>query len=73
MSEEIKMSERKSEENRQLLEAWRLKIEVANHNNIFCHCRSCGYEWVDSSEDAICSNCGSKSVHKILCWQFPDD
>ncbi|MBC6423253.1 MAG: hypothetical protein GDA43_10785 [Hormoscilla sp. SP5CHS1] len=33
------MSERKLEENRQLLEAWRLKIEMTNRHNIFCHCR----------------------------------
>lgn len=67
------MSEKQPEFQEKLLESWRLKIEVANRNNIFCHCRICGYEWVESKDDAICSNCGSKSVQKILCWQFPDD
>ncbi|MBR8835504.1 MAG: hypothetical protein DSM106950_16155 [Stigonema ocellatum SAG 48.90 = DSM 106950] len=52
---------------------WHKAIEEANRNNIFCHCRSCGYEWVDSSRDAICSNCTSIDVEHISCWQFPDD
>jgi rubrerythrin len=55
------------------LRDWRLKIAEANRNNIFCHCRTCGYEWVASFEDVPCSSCGSKNVEYILCWQFPDD
>ena len=54
------------------LRDWQLKIEEANRHNIFCHCHSCGYEWVDSFEDVPCSKCGSKKVEYILCWQFPD-
>lgn len=56
-----------------LLREWQLKIEVANRNNIFCHCRHCGAEWVDSSFDVVCTSCGSSSVEQISCWQFPDD
>lgn len=56
----------------ELLE-WRSKIEIANHNNIFCRCRSCHVEWVDSSFEANCNQCGSKNVERISCWQFPDD
>lgn len=52
---------------------WQLIIEAANRNNVFCHCRSCRYEWVDSFEDVPCGSCGSKNVRYILCWQFPDD
>jgi hypothetical protein len=51
---------------------WRQKIEVANRNNIFCHCNICGAEWVDSSFYAVCC-CGSSEVERISCWQFPDD
>lgn len=51
---------------------WQLKIELANRNNIFCHCRRCGAQWVDSSLVAVCS-CGSQDVEHISCWQFPDD
>lgn len=66
------MSEESLEQNASILREWQLKIEVANRNTIFCHCRCCGYEWVDSSFDAVCS-CGSKDVERISCWQFPDD
>ncbi|MEH1808108.1 hypothetical protein [Nostoc sp.] len=47
--------------------------EMANRNNIFCHCRSCSYEWVDSVMDAVCGKCSSKDIEHISCWQFPDD
>ena len=66
------MSEILSEEERQELEFWRKNIESANRNNIFCHCRRCGAEWVDSSLNAVCS-CGNSQVERISCWQFPDD
>lgn len=56
-----------------LLREWQEKIEIANQNNIFCHCQNCDYEWIDSTLDAICRNCGSKKVEHIACWQFPDD
>ena len=51
---------------------WLNKIETANHNNIFCHCRRCGQEWIDSTFDATCQ-CGRSDVEHIRCWQFPDD
>ncbi len=51
---------------------WLDKIETANHNNIFCHCRRCGQEWIDSTFEATCQ-CGSFDVESISCWQFPDD
>lgn len=54
------------------LEEWHFNINMANRNNIFCHCRRCHAEWVDSSFEAMC-NCGSKDVERISCWQFPDD
>jgi hypothetical protein len=66
------MSEALSEQDISELRQWRLNIEEANRNNIFCHCRTCGAEWVDSSFDAVCS-CGSSEVEHISCWQFPDD
>lgn len=66
------MSEAFSEQDISELHEWRSKIEVANRNNIFCHCHTCGAEWVDSSFDAVC-NCGSANVEHISCWQFPDD
>lgn len=31
------------------LQNWYQNIEQANRNNIFCHCRACNYEWIDSS------------------------
>ncbi|WP_013323626.1 hypothetical protein [Gloeothece verrucosa] len=55
------------------LKEWQTKIETANRYNIFCHCRGCHAQWVDSSFDVICSSCGSKDVEQISCWQFPDD
>jgi hypothetical protein len=65
------MSEAFSQQNISELREWQLKIEEANRNNIFCHCRTCDAEWVDSSFEAICS-CGSSDVEHISCWQFPD-
>jgi hypothetical protein len=50
---------------------WERVLEAANRTNIFCHCRSCGHEWV-ASEPQVCE-CGSRSVQAIACWQFPDD
>ena len=55
-----------------LLEQWQLKIKTANRHNIFCHCRNCDYEWVDSSLGASCQKCSSNNVERISCWQFPD-
>ncbi|NEO92300.1 MAG: hypothetical protein F6K56_19505 [Moorea sp. SIO3G5] len=52
---------------------WRRKIEIANRNNIFGHCRTCGYQWVDYSVDKTCRQCSSHDVERISCWQFPDD
>ncbi len=66
------MSDYKSEQNNSIIFQWQEKIKVANRNNIFCHCRSCNNEWVDSSFEAICINCGSVNVERISCWQFPD-
>ena len=54
------------------LQEWLVKIATANRNNILCHCRRCGWEWVDSTFEAICQ-CGSSDVERISCWQFPDD
>ncbi|MGK7949109.1 MAG: hypothetical protein AB4368_09975 [Xenococcaceae cyanobacterium] len=51
---------------------WLSKIQTANRNNIFCHCRRCGKEWIDSTFEANCS-CGSSDLERISCWQFPDD
>ena len=51
---------------------WLEQIETANRNNIFCHCRRCGWEWIDSTFEAACQ-CGSSDVERISCWQFPDD
>lgn len=67
------MGDRRSENNRDLLETWRSKIKVADRNNIFCHCRDCEAEWVTSAWDAPCPSCGSHNVERISCWQFPDD
>ena len=55
------------------IQEWQFKIEQANRHNIFCHCRHCQAEWVDSSWTALCQKCGSTDVEKISCWQFPDD
>ena len=54
-------------------EQWQFNLRQANDNNIFCHCRQCNYEWVDSSDEAACRVCGSTNVEHIACWQFPDD
>ncbi|HAG82084.1 MAG TPA: hypothetical protein DCL61_13185 [Cyanobacteria bacterium UBA12227] len=66
------MSKESLEQDAKTIREWQLKIEVANRNNIFCHCHRCGAEWVDSSFNAICT-CGSENVEHISCWQFPDD
>jgi hypothetical protein len=55
------------------LHQWHEGILDANRNNIFCHCRACGYEWMDSSAEATCVKCSSKDVESISAWQFPDD
>ncbi|MBU7581683.1 MAG: hypothetical protein KAF91_02005 [Nostoc sp. TH1S01] len=55
------------------LNKWHQGIEMANRNNIFCHCRICQYEWVDSMYNAVCRKCKSQDVEYISCWQFPDD
>ncbi|MFB2769163.1 hypothetical protein ACE1AT_07685 [Pelatocladus sp. BLCC-F211] len=52
---------------------WYQDIDNANRNNIFCHCRACGYEWMDSKKEATCVKCGNKDVESISAWQFPDD
>jgi len=49
---------------------WQLRIQAANQNNLLHHCRKCDREWVASVEE-FCS-CGSKSVERLACWQFPD-
>lgn len=66
------MSETFAAEDLDELREWQHKIELANRNNIFCNCRICGKEWIDSLFDAVCS-CGSTNVEHISCWQFPDD
>ncbi len=53
------------------LKAGRDRIAAANINNVLHHCRKCDYEWVASHAEAC--RCGSKSVERIMCWQFPDD
>ncbi|MDR9402725.1 MAG: hypothetical protein RI580_04730 [Halothece sp. Uz-M2-17] len=55
-----------------LIKQWQRQIELANQNNIFYHCRDCGEEWVESTEDSTCETCGSKNLEQIRCWQFPD-
>lgn len=49
---------------------WQRRLGEANRNNVFCHCRECGREWVTSAK-TTCS-CGSQNIEYILCWQFPD-
>ena len=53
------------------LKAGRDRIAAANINNVLHHCRKCDYEWVATHAEAC--RCGSKSVERIMCWQFPDD
>ena len=67
------MSEQNSFRELSEIQQWQLKIKTANYNNIFCHCRDCRYEWIDSSFEASCTTCGSTNVEHISCWQFPDD
>ncbi|MEC4891948.1 MAG: hypothetical protein SAL07_01575 [Oscillatoria sp. PMC 1051.18] len=67
------MSDEQLKKEAATLREWQEKIHIANRKNIFCHCRDCDYEWVDSSFEVVCSHCGSKNVESISCWQFPDD
>lgn len=55
------------------LNQWQQTLAEANRNNIWCHCKVCEAEWVDSDEAADCVACGSDRVERIACWQFPDD
>jgi putative hemolysin len=66
------MSDDFLERSQPVIREWREKIQVANRNNVFCHCRQCQEEWVDSSFEAACRACGSADVERISCWQFPD-
>ncbi len=66
------MAEVKSNKHNSIIAQWQEKIKIANRNNIFCHCRNCNDEWVDSSFEATCNNCGSDNLERISCWQFPD-
>jgi len=54
------------------LQTWQEQLEMADRHNIFCHCRSCDAQWVDSSQETPCPECGSKNIEHICCWQFPD-
>lgn len=67
------MSEEIPANHENLLASWRSQIKTADINNIFCHCRKCGGEWVSSSWDDHCPSCSSQNIQKISCWQFPDD
>lgn len=60
------------ESDRARLQRWQRAIRIADRRNVFCHCRHCQAEWVDSSRQAPCLQCGSLSVERIPCWQFPD-
>ena len=50
---------------------WHRRLAEASRNNVFCHCRQCGEEWVASEQEA-CHHCGGLEVEAIACWQFPD-
>ncbi|MEN9216046.1 MAG: hypothetical protein Q6K90_01835 [Gloeomargarita sp. HHBFW_bins_162] len=52
---------------------WHQTLDQLNRHNLYCACRQCGYEWVDSQMNVVCSQCGSSQVQIIPCWQFPDD
>ncbi|BAZ07401.1 hydrogenase maturation nickel metallochaperone HypA [Calothrix sp. NIES-3974] len=69
----MSMSDNFPFQNPDQLKQWHQGIENANRNNIFCHCRTCGYEWMDSKFDVPCPQCISKDVESISSWQFPDD
>jgi len=69
----MKMSDNLPFQNPDQLQQWHQGIKDANRNNIFCHCRACGYEWMDSVFDIKCVKCNSKDVESISSWQFPDD
>ncbi|MBF2097744.1 MAG: hypothetical protein IGQ88_05130 [Gloeomargaritaceae cyanobacterium C42_A2020_066] len=53
--------------------AWQAAVAEADRVNIFCHCHTCGYEWVTSVHQPPCPQCGGERVESIACWQFPDD
>jgi hypothetical protein len=69
----------------QELTQWQAALAEADRHNIFCHCHSCGYEWVSSqripehpqiterSRSAECPQCKGSKIESIACWQFPDD
>jgi predicted Zn-ribbon and HTH transcriptional regulator len=67
------MSETSPFQNPEQLKQWHQGIQDANRNNILCHCRACGYEWMDSKLEVTCIKCGSENVESISSWQFPDD
>ncbi|BAY89051.1 MULTISPECIES: hypothetical protein [unclassified Tolypothrix] len=67
------MSDNSPFEKAEELQQWYQGLKDANRNNIFCHCRACGYEWMDSRFDATCTQCNSQDVESISSWQFPDD
>ncbi|MEN9217408.1 MAG: hypothetical protein Q6J33_00210 [Gloeomargarita sp. DG_2_bins_126] len=52
---------------------WQQTLEQLNRHNLYCACRQCGYEWVDSQMAVPCPRCGSSQVQILPCWQFPDD
>lgn len=55
------------------LQTWFTNLAEADRHNIFCHCRACDWEWVDSCRTVNCPHCQSSNVETISCWQFPDD
>ncbi len=57
----------------QELTQWQATLAEADRHNIFCHCHGCGYEWVSSQVETICSQCSGRKIESIACWQFPDD
>ncbi|HEY9648740.1 MAG TPA: hypothetical protein V6C88_20330 [Chroococcidiopsis sp.] len=65
------MSEPSSQFTAEELADWQRSLEAANWRNILHHCRTCDRQWV-ASGDAVCI-CGSASIERIACWQFPDD
>jgi Zn finger protein HypA/HybF involved in hydrogenase expression len=67
------VSESQDKQDNALIVEWQQKIAIADRDNIFCHCRNCHTEWIDSTFDTLCTRCGSADVERISCWQFPDD
>ncbi len=66
------MTAESPDSDRALTQAWQRMIRTADRHNIFCRCRECHYEWVDSSRAAPCPKCGSPRIERVACWQFPD-